>query len=134
MLNWKGPRTQLPSSKLVKSFLKIIALAHTYQLAKFGGLMSDGSNDVFKNTPCLVYNTDHDVTDLVNHRMVKNTKIWVSWERNIAFLRNKKIRNLYLIWHILRNYNFVAEVMFKLRKVMSITISNKWEQLASVIF
>ena len=31
-----------------------------------------------------------DVTDSVNHGMVKNTKTWISWERNIIFLRNKK--------------------------------------------
>ena len=45
--------------------------------------------------------------------MVKNTKTWISWERNIIFLRNKKILNLCLRWHILRSYRFVAEVTFK---------------------
>ena len=58
-------------------------------------------------------NTHRDVTDLVNHGMVKNTKIWISWERNIIFLRNKKILNLCFRWHILINYGFVAEVTFK---------------------
>ena len=43
-------------------------------------------------------------TDLVNHGMVKNTKTWISWERNKTFLLNKKILNLCLRWHILRNY------------------------------
>ena len=57
--------------------------------------------------------THHDVTDLVNHGMVKNTKTWISWEQNIIFLWNKKILNLYLKWHILRKYHFVAEVTFK---------------------
>ena len=37
-LNWKGPWTYPQSSKLFKSFLKIIALAYIYQLAKFGYL------------------------------------------------------------------------------------------------
>ena len=57
-------------------------------------------------------NTHRDVTDLVNHGMVKNTKTWISWERNIIFLRNKKILNLCLRWHILRSYHFIAEVSF----------------------
>ena len=35
-------------------------------------------------------NTHHDVTDLVNYKVVKTTKTWISWERNITFLRNKK--------------------------------------------
>ena len=59
-------------------------------------------------------NTDRDVTDLVNHGMVKNTKSWISWEWNIIFVRNKKIPNLCFRWHVLRGYRFVAEVTFKL--------------------
>ena len=58
-------------------------------------------------------NTHRDVTNLVNHGMVKNTKTWISWERNIIFLRNKKIINLCFRWHILRSYRLVAEVTFK---------------------
>ena len=54
-----------------------------------------------------------DVTDLVNHGMVKNTTTWISWERNIIFLRNKKILNLCFRLHILRSYRFLAEVTFK---------------------
>ena len=38
--------------------------------------------------------------------------IWVSWERNIIFLQNKKILNLCFRWDILRSYRFVAEVNF----------------------
>ena len=57
-------------------------------------------------------NTHHDVTDLVSHEIVKNTKTWVSWERNITFLQNKKTLNQCLRWHILRSYHFVAEVTF----------------------
>ena len=57
-------------------------------------------------------NTHRDVTDSVYHGKVKNTKTWISWERNIIFLRNKKILNLYLRWHILSSYRFVAEVTF----------------------
>ena len=61
----------------------------------------------------LCINSDHGFTDFVNHEMVKNTKTWIPWEWNITFLRNKKILNLCLIWHILRSYRFVAEVTFK---------------------
>ena len=61
----------------------------------------------------LCTNTHHNVTDLVNHGMVKNTKTWVSWKRMITFLWNKKILNLCLRWHILRSYRFLAEVTFK---------------------
>ena len=57
-------------------------------------------------------NTHHDVIDLVNHEMVKNTKTWISWELNIIFLQNK-ILNQCLIWHILRSYCFVVEISFK---------------------
>ena len=57
--------------------------------------------------------THLDVTDLVNHGMVENTKSWISWGRYITFLRNKKMINLYLRWHILRNYRFVAKVTFE---------------------
>ena len=35
-------------------------------------------------------NTHRDVTDLVNHGMVKNTKTWISWEWNIFFYEIKK--------------------------------------------
>ena len=52
--------------------------------------------------PVACGNTHYDVTDLVNHGMAKNTKTWISWERNIALLRNKKILNLCLRWLILR--------------------------------
>ena len=45
------------------------------------------------------------------HELVKNTKTWISWERNITFLRNKT--NLNFKWHILRSYRFVAEVTYK---------------------
>ena len=41
--------------------------------------------------PVSCTNTLCDVTDLVNHRMAKNTKTWISWERIITFLRNDKL-------------------------------------------
>ena len=66
-----------------------------------------------KMYPVSCTNTHHDVTDLVNHGMVKNTKTWISWEWNITFLRNKKILSMCLKWHILRSYGFVVEVTFE---------------------
>ena len=56
----------------------------------------------------------HDVTDLVNHGMLKNTKTRISWEWNITFQQNKKTVSLCLKWHILRNYCFVLELTFKM--------------------
>ena len=38
--------------------------------------------------PVTCTTTHHDVTDPVNHGMVENTKTWISWERNIAILKN----------------------------------------------
>ena len=64
-------------------------------------------------------NTHYDVTDLVNLEMVKNAKTWLSWERNITFLQNKKIISLSLWWRIVRNYNFVVEVTFKIRNYIN---------------
>ena len=66
-----------------------------------------------KMHPVLCNNTHHDATDLVNHGIVKNAKTWISSKWSIIFLRNKKIFNLCLRWHILRSYCFLAEVTFK---------------------
>ena len=97
---------------MFQRFLKIIALAYICQLTKFGGLINCGSRDIVKNASCLSTNTRHDVADFVGLGIVKNTKTWISWERNITFLRNKKILNLRLRWHILRSYCFVVQVTF----------------------
>ena len=59
-----------------------------------------------------------DVTDLVNHRRVKNRKNWISSEQNTTFLQNKKILNLCFKWHILRSYCFVAEITFNIRSII----------------
>ena len=79
-----------------------------------------------KMRPVSSTNTHHDVRNLVNLGVVKNTKPRISWERNITFLWNKKILNLCLQWHILRSYRFVAEVTFKVcelyRKKPNLTI------------
>ena len=40
--------------------------------------------------PVSCTNNYHDVTDLINRGMVKNTKSWISWERSITFNEIKK--------------------------------------------
>ena len=67
--------------------------------------------------PVSCTNIHHDVTDLVNHGKVENTKTWISWERYITFLWNKKLINLCLRRHILRSYRFEVEVTFKEDKI-----------------
>ena len=54
LLNSKGPQISPQSSLLFKRFKKNIALAYIYQLNKFGGLMSCGSKDIFKNASCFM--------------------------------------------------------------------------------
>ena len=87
---WKGPGTWAQFSKSFKRFQKNIDLAYIYQLNKFAGLMSCSSRDMLKNAPVSCSNTHHDVIDLVNQGMVKNTKSWISRERNITFLYKTK--------------------------------------------
>ena len=41
--------------------------------------------------PVSFANAHHDVTDLVNYGMVKNTITGMSWKQNLTFLLNKKI-------------------------------------------
>ena len=66
--------------------------------------------------PLSCTDTHHGVTDLVNFGMAKNIKTWISWKGNMTFLRNKKILNLCLRWHILSSHRFVAEVNFNFSK------------------
>ena len=44
-----------PDLQAVKKIPENITLVYIHQLAKFGDLVSRGSKDTFKNTPCLVY-------------------------------------------------------------------------------
>ena len=53
---------------------------------------------------------------------LKIKKNWISWERNIIFLRNKKNLNLSFRWQILRSYRFVAEVTFNASDLLHIFI------------
>ena len=81
-------------------------------------------------------NTHNDDTDLVYHRMVKNTKTWTSQEWNITFLWNKKILNLHLRWQILRSYCFVVEITFKLHNlfwiIFWIIFWGEWPSVLSI--
>ena len=66
------------------------------------------------------------VTRLVNHGMVENTKNLISWEWNIAFLRNKKILNLFFRWHILESYRSVAEVTFNCFSFLNVWLHSEY--------
>ena len=90
LLNWKRPETKYHSSKLLKGFLKIIVLIYIYKSVNFGDLMSGGSKYTKMHPVSCTDSHHHDVINLVNPGKVKNIKTCISWERNIAFLRNKK--------------------------------------------
>ena len=91
-----------------------MALVYIYQLAKFGDLIELWFKRYIQKCTVSCANTHYGLTDLVNHGKVKNTKTWISWERNITFLQNKKILNLCLRWNVLRSYRFVVEVTFNM--------------------
>ena len=82
-------------------------------------------------------NTRHNVTDLVNNGMVKNTKTSITWEWNITFLRNKKNLNLCFRWHILTSYDLVVEVTFNVKATNNWDIFKpcfKWNTFYSISF
>ena len=82
-------------------------------------------------------NTRHNVTYLVNNGMVKNTKTSITWERNITFLRNKKILKLCFRWHILTSYDLVVEVTFNVKATNNWDIFKpcfKWNTFYSISF
>ena len=68
-----------------------------------------GSKKYSKMHPVSCTDTHHNVTDFVSHGMVKNTKTWISWKRNIFSLRNKK--NSFLAYY---NVGRVTSSIFKL--------------------
>ena len=47
------------------------------QILVYNIICSCSSKDIQKMHPVLFTNTNHDVTDFVNYRMVKNTKIYI---------------------------------------------------------
>ena len=95
-------------TKLFKRSLKFISLAYIYLLLKFCGLMSCGSKDIFKNAP--YYHHVLYATDLINMGWLKIQNIEYLENRTELFYKTKKIINLWLRWHILKSYCFVAEV------------------------
>ena len=90
------------------------------------------SKDIFKMHSVLCTNTYHDVSNLVNHGMVKNTKTWISWKQNIIFLRNKKILDLCLRWHILRSYLCLEELTFN-GNVYAMRYTNNFSGVALIL-
>ena len=65
-------------------------------------------------------------------KMVEITRTWISWKRNIFFLRNKIILNLWFRWYILTSYHFLAEINFKVKQrkyVSAFNIMYKMSQL-----
>ena len=84
----------------------------------------------------LTHDTHYQITDLVNHGMVKNTKTWISWEWSITFLQNRKNLNLCIRWNILRSYCFVANVTSKLTSVRELWMFNIWiiKQSGQILF
>ena len=79
--------------------------------------------------PVSCTNIHYEITDLLNQGMVKNTKTWISWERNITFLWIEKDLNLCLRWHILSSYCFVAEVTLYYQMYRQL-----WHQCFTYIF
>ena len=72
-----------------------------------------GSKKYSKMHPVSCTDTHHNVTDFVNHGMVKNTKTWISWKRKTFSLRSKKIHFwliiMLLVWlHQSSNSCFVS--------------------------
>ena len=92
---------------------KITENCCSYLYISVGQIWSCGSKDIFKNAPSLMCRYSSWRHRFGRHGIVKNTKTWISWERNITFLRNKKIHNLCHRWHIFRSYRFAVEVTFK---------------------
>ena len=104
----KGQELSTSPPNLSNDFRKILSLLIFINWPSLVGYWVVVQKIYLKMHSVLCTNAHHDVTDLVNHGMVKNTKTWISRERNITFLWNMCLR-----WHILRSYRFVVEVTFK---------------------
>ena len=98
--------------QIIQTITKNYCLCLYLSTGQVGDSMSCGSKGILKMHSVSCSNTLYDITDLVNHGMVKNTKTWISWEQNITFIRNKTNMNLCLRWQISRSYRYLAEVMF----------------------
>ena len=102
--------------------MKLFPLHISISLPSFVGSWVVVQRIYSKIHPVSCTNIYHDITDLINHRMVKNTKTSISWEQNINVIWNKNIFNLCLRWHILRNYCFVFLVFFGVSMVCKLRI------------
>ena len=78
--------SQPQSSKFLKRILKIIVLAYIYQFVKFDDSVSCGSKDMFKNAPCLMYQSSS-WPHIWIMGWLKIQKTWISWGQNTTFLK-----------------------------------------------
>ena len=95
LLNWNIELSPSPQNCLKDSWqllLLLIIIIWTSLVTKWVVVQKIYS----EMRPVSCTNADDDVTNLVNHGMAKNTKFWISWERNITFLQNKKLLSLCL--------------------------------------
>ena len=90
LLNWKGPGTSPSLPNCSKDYWKSLSLFISISWPSLVTSWFVVQKIYSKMHLVSCTNTHRDVTDLVNHGMVKNTKTWISWEWNITFLRNKR--------------------------------------------
>ena len=75
LLNWKGPETYPSSPIYTKDSWKLLPL-HISNIWPSLVTQWVAVQKIYSEMhPASFTNTDHDVTDLLNHGMVKNTKI-----------------------------------------------------------
>ena len=84
----KGLELSLGPLNCSKDFWKLLLLHISINWPSLVTLSVVVQNTYLRMHPVSCTNAHHDVTDLVNHRIAKNKKIWISWERNITFLTN----------------------------------------------
>ena len=111
LVNWKGPAiysSPLNSSKDFWRLLSLLISFNSQSLVAYWVLVEQIYSKMH-HVSCT--NAYHEVTVLVDHEMIKNTKSWTYRERNITFLRNKIILNVCLIWHILRYTNLIWKLL-----------------------
>ena len=78
--------------------------------------------------PVLRTNTYHDVTDLVNDWMLRNTKIWISWERKITTTKKKFLICTVddILWEVVKELTFNSRA-FKYSYWICCCISSMWK-------
>ena len=101
-----------------EDFRKIFPLLISINWLSLVGYWVVGQKIYSKMHSISCIDTHRDVADLVNHEMVKNTKLWISWEQKITFLQNKKI---------LRSYHFLVEVTFNKHVPQNNCLNKIWD-------